>query len=219
MDLPGLSLVLSSWLRLEPDAVSGTMRALARAGLMPPPRTSLDASLVARGLIAVMLRGLGGAEGVAPRVAEASAMLLEGPKFEDPLNHMPRDPFSRLVGRSMGPSSANGYLDLEGTLGASMARYRDSLGDVFIEGLTLRAHGNNPSAVVAALDAAGQSYEYRFSPGGVMRERTGLYREVRVGRETLAGLAFAVSADEAREAGVSAPRPSQRTSLTLPAPG
>ena len=189
--------VLAAWLRLPKPLVDAALAAARRAGAMPGLRGRVGPDEAAAGLVGVMVASLGAGPGLADRVASACAMSLEAPPKVDPLDVMPREAFCRMVGKTAGALSANGYLTLAETLGTAFARHEENLGTVDLDRIVMRLHGSSAVACVCAASPSGPC-AWTFTREGAVAPRAGLLREVSVGAGTLSGIAFVLSADAAR---------------------
>jgi hypothetical protein len=196
MDFRDFSSVLASWTRLDVGYVRFVMSELRRAGLVPHQRGPVTFAGAARALTGLLAAGAEGRTGLAARARETCSLALEGPRDADPLDTLPRAPFSRLVGATLGQRSRNGYVDFSEALAAAMSRLRENLGGTVLERVSLRIGGTDPVGLIEARDGDGL-YVFPFTRGGEIVPRTGLVREVSIDRATLHGVAFLMDAEGA----------------------
>lgn len=192
------SLILHSWLRVPLADVRMAFSAMRAGGLMPRQRAPLAPSEAAAGLVGCMVLSMDGGRGWQGRAVAACGMSLEGDRDRDPLDSMSREVFCRAVGATLGVRSSNGYLNFVESIGQAMLRHRECVGHAELDRVAVCIGGVEPQGVVEIRDAEGAPHPFRFAPGGVPADRSGLQREVWVGRDVLAGVAYVLLADAAR---------------------
>lgn len=201
LDANDYALILHSWMRVPLADVRSAFAAMRADGFMPGLRARLAPADAAAGLIGTMLLAVDGGRGWRERAAAACGMSLEGDREKDPLDGQSREAFCRLVGETLGFRSVNGYKNLVESLGQALLRYRANVGAIELERVAVRFGGTEPYGTIEARDVSGSSHVFRFAPFGQAAERGGLQREVWAGKEVIAGVAFVLSADDARRAG------------------
>lgn len=185
-------IILSSWLRISQDKVKKTIMKLYKTGILKKKEffNGLDVSII---LLSILADSITYSSNI--NFNDLIHLELEGDIDKNPLDNLPRKPFSTLVKTTGSLITKNNFLSLTETLEKSFFQQMDNIKIVEVEYLKLNIYGETIEGIIG-IKYNDDIYEYPYTIGGKIIERKGLIQSSYVDKATINGIGWILNSNK-----------------------
>jgi hypothetical protein len=188
-----IAIILSSWLRISQNKIKKTITKLIKNKIIENKEifNGLDVACI---LLAILTDSLSYTSNL--DFNHLTHLELEGEIDKNPLNVLPKKPFSELVKTTGSIITNNKFLSLTETLEKSFFQQIDNIRIVEVEYLKLNIYGEIIEGIIG-IQYNDEIYEYPYTIFGKKIERKGLMQSSLIDKATINGIGWVLNSEKA----------------------